>query len=230
MYLSTSDTFRGLVSTRKLKEAREEPPALSHDCSRYPPRGRGRRFTSKMLRRQPAYQSLTKKKVITSFPSLFLQKSNKPTNMTYSKAHSGSGLPMLNTTEVKSPCHPEHNFPVVEKVPEHLRRLQKRRLAVTGQQSIAVIRVSTSDSFNEHSVESLRNMFNPNEINFVTQYEQCSINQLHFHKVSDERAVIDVTVTKPDFQLWYWSWRSCRCGLGSSTSQSWLGQCFAHCR
>ena len=91
----------------------------------------------------------------------------------------------------------EAEFSVIDNVPEHLRRLQERRLAVTGSQSIAIIRVSTYDSPNEHSSQSLRNLFNPNIVNFVTQYQRCSINQLNFHKVSDERAVIDVLVNSP---------------------------------
>jgi hypothetical protein len=63
---------------------------------------------------------------------------------------------------------------------EHLRHLTERHLQTTGDMTISVIRISTSDSSPKDSLSTLKSTLFEGETNFVNQYKDCSFGKLQW--------------------------------------------------
>jgi len=57
---------------------------------------------------------------------------------------------------------------------------RKLQVSGTGVRSVFMVRVSTANGQPGPSLSDMRNLFNPNEVNFATQYDACSYGQLQF--------------------------------------------------
>lgn len=72
----------------------------------------------------------------------------------------------------------------------YFRHLQERHLQVEGTKTVAVVRISTSDSSPKDSAETLKSTLFGDGINFVSQYSDCSFGKLQW-KLSDA-GVLDI--------------------------------------
>jgi hypothetical protein len=63
---------------------------------------------------------------------------------------------------------------------EHLRHLTERHLQTTGELTVSVLRISTSDSSPKDSLSTLKSTLFESEINFVNQYRDCSSGKLQW--------------------------------------------------
>jgi hypothetical protein len=85
-------------------------------------------------------------------------------------------------------------FSVLESVPEHLRYLQDATFTI-GTRTIAVVRVSTTDSTPTFTANQLENGLFGDGINMKTQYDACSFGQLKWQLA--EAGVMDINVGQP---------------------------------
>ena len=92
----------------------------------------------------------------------------------------------------------QSQYSFMYELPEHLRHLTERRLEEdygNGEKTVAILRVSTSDSSPTATRAELNGLLNPNNVNFISQFDKCSRGNLSFKKAS--RGVIEVTVGQP---------------------------------
>jgi len=86
-------------------------------------------------------------------------------------------------------------FEVLHRLPGHLRFLEQRHLGVVGTFSVAVVRISTTDSTPMFSRYALSDGMFGSGINLKTQYNACSFGQLQWELAPV--GVIDVKVNQP---------------------------------
>ena len=76
----------------------------------------------------------------------------------------------------------------------HGRHLQNGESLTTGDMTVAVVRIATSDSRCSLSNRDIDAMFDESKANFVTQFNKCSFGKLRFQKA--QRHIIDVKVNE----------------------------------
>ena len=87
-------------------------------------------------------------------------------------------------------------FFVVQHVPEGLRHLQERQLQVSGETTLAIVRIRTRGGASPSAtIDDLELLMNPNQVNLRTQLEACSVGKVQMKKA--DRFIIDVTVNQP---------------------------------
>lgn len=111
-------------------------------------------------------------------------------NITQASFRQGS-----NTIQLQSGS----KYLILDQVPKHLRHLTTepgRRLnKANGTKTVAILRVTMNDSTPTPTKAQLEALFNSSAINFVTQYDRCSMGQLNYTK--SPFGVVDVFIDEP---------------------------------
>ena len=83
-------------------------------------------------------------------------------------------------------------------VRRNLQATTQRQLAARteGDQSVAIVRIHTTDSSPSLTNRAVRDLFDTNQVNFITQFYKCSFGRLRFRKAKRNH-LIDVYVDQP---------------------------------
>ena len=88
-------------------------------------------------------------------------------------------------------------FTVIHHVPDHMRHLTELNKGATGDKSVYLVRISTTDSQPDFSLQEMENTFFGAGPNFKTSFEACSFGQLKFYLKGSQ----DVKLNKSIKQL-----------------------------